>query len=117
MTTTELIKQLNAMAKIGIVNAKQDTKTLREAAHRLYELRAKADPDWDDWLIMDDGMFLQGIDGDETDWTPNKDDALAFASEEAAKKYIKGTAAWYAKPVLRGDFDAYGMVVYFDAKD
>ena len=69
MTTSQLITKLNDLAKIGIVNAKEDTAVLLEAVARLIELRAKACPKWNWGLIMDDGMFLESIDGDETNWT------------------------------------------------
>ena len=35
MTTSQLIEKLNDLAKIGIVNAKEDTVVLLEAAVRL----------------------------------------------------------------------------------
>lgn len=38
MNTTELIRQLRALADIGIVNHKHDTALIREAADRLEDL-------------------------------------------------------------------------------
>ena len=111
MTTSQLIKKLNDLAKIGIVNAKEDTAVLLEAAARLIELRARACPKWNWGLIMDDGMFLESIDGDETNWTTRKEDAIQFCPEEMengfADQFVEGLDV--GELVLYDDFDGYGV--------
>ena len=119
MTTTDLIKKLNDLASIGIVNAKEDTETLKEAAGRLFELRAKADPRWNEWLIMDDGLFLSEIGEEESDWTQVKDHAVSFETKEAAEEYLD---RYFEKigggvAVLRGDVDAADLSISFFAVD
>ena len=111
MTTSQLITKLNDLAKIGIVNAKEDTVVLLEAAARLIELRARACPKWNWGLIMDDGMFLESIDGDETNWTTRKEDAIQFYPEEMANgfadQFLEGLDV--GELVLYDDFDGYGV--------
>ena len=117
MTTTELIEKLGSLADIGIVNAKDDAETLREAAARLFELRAKADPRWSEWLILDEGFFVEVFDGDEAVMTCVKDHALSFASRIEADAWLD--AGNFERigggcPVLRGDCDAEGMKIFFN---
>jgi len=111
MTTSQLIEKLKDLAKIGIVNAKEDTVVLLEAAARLIELRARACPKWNWGLIMDDGMFLESIDGDETNWTTIKEDAIQFCPEEMAngfaEQFMEGLDV--GELVLYDDFDGYGV--------
>ena len=111
MTTSQLITKLNDLAKIGIVNAKEDTVVLLEAAARLIELRAKACPKWNWGLIMDDGMFLESIDGNETNWTTEKEDAIQFCPEEMengfAERFLEGLDV--GELVLYSDYDGYGV--------
>ena len=114
MTTSQIVKKLNDLAKIGIVNAKEDTEMLLEAAKRMTELRAKACPKWNWWLIMDDGMFLESIDGDETNWTWNKEDAIQFSPEDKesgfADQFLDGLDV--GELVMYDDYDAFGVVVF-----
>lgn len=119
MTTTDLIKRLNDLASVGIVNAKEDTETLKEAAARLYELREKADPHWNEWLILDEGLFLSEIGEEESDWTDVKEHAVSFETKEAAEKYLDEHFAEIGGgcAVLRGDVDAAGLGIYFYACD
>lgn len=111
MTTSQLIGKLNDLAKVGIVNAKEDTVVLLEAAARLIELRARACPKWNWGLIMDDGMFLESIDGNETNWTTRKEDAIQFCPEEIengfADQFVAGLDV--GELVLYDDFDGYGV--------
>lgn len=111
MTTSQLIGKLNDLAKVGIVNAKEDTVVLLEAAARLIELRARACPKWNWGLIMDDGMFLESIDGDETNWTTRKEDAIQFCPEEMengfADQFVAGLDV--GELVLYDDYDGYGV--------
>ena len=119
MTTTELIEKLNELADIGIVNARIDSETLQWAAERLYELRAKADPMWNLWLIMDEGLFLSEIGDEESDWTECKDHAVSFSSKEEAQKYLDDhfMEIGGGNVVMRGDVDAGGVVIdFFDLK-
>ena len=111
MTTSQLIGKLNDLAKVGIVNAKEDTVVLLEAAARLIELRARACPKWNWGLIMDDGMFLESIDGDETNWTTRKEDAIQFCPEEMANGFADQFVAGLdvGELVLYDDFDGYGV--------
>lgn len=103
MTTTELIKKLNDLADVGIVNAREDTAALKEAAGRLYNLRSLAFPKWDWWLIMDDGLFLANVNKDgETEWTDNRDDAWQFAPEERERADMIAEEC-YGEVVLYGD--------------
>lgn len=115
MTTTQLIKRLKDLAEIGIVNAREDTTALLEAADRLHELRAKADPKWYQWLIMDDGLFLVGIKDGESDWTEHKDDAMAFGVKEEAERFLDEhfmeTGGGHA--VLRGDVESCSNIEIF----
>ena len=115
MTTTQLIKRLKDLAEIGIVNAREDTTALLEAADRLHELRAKADPKWYQWLIMDDGLVLVSIKDGESDWTEHKDDAMAFGVREEAEKFLDEhfmeTGGGHA--VLRGDVEACSNIEFF----
>ena len=111
MPTSQLIGKLNHLAKVGIVNAKEDTVVLLEAAARLIELRAMACPKLNWGLIMDDGMFLESIDGDETNWTTRKEDAIQFCPEEMengfADQFVAGLDV--GELVLYDDFDGYGV--------
>ena len=111
MTTSQLIGKLNDLAKVWIVNAKEDTVVLLEAAARLIELRARACPKWNWGLIMDDGMFLESIDGDETNWTTRKEDAIQFCPEEMengfADQFVAGLDM--GELVLYDDYDGYGV--------
>ena len=111
MTTSPLIGTLNDLAKVGIVNAKEDTVVLLEAAARLIELRARACPKWNWGLIMDDGMFLESIDGDETNWTTRKEDAIQFCPEEMANGFAYQFVAGLdvGELVLYDDYDGYGV--------
>ena len=111
MTTSQLIGKLNDLATVGIVNAKEDTVVLLEAAARLIELRARACPKWNWGLIMDDGMFLESIDGDETNWTTRKEDAIQFCPEEMANGFADQFVAGLdvGELVLYDDFDGYGV--------
>ena len=111
MTTSQLIGKLNDLAKVGIVNAKEDTVVLLEAAARLIELRARACPKWNWGLIMDDGMFLESIDGNETNWTTRKEDAIQFCPEEMANGFADQFVAGLdmGELVLYDDFDGYGV--------
>ena len=111
MTTSQLIGKLNDLAKVGIVNAKEDTVVLLEAAARLIELRARACPKWNWGLIMDDGMFLESIDGDETNWTTRKEDAIQFCPEEMANGFADQFVAGLdvGELVLYDDYDGYGV--------
>ena len=112
MTTTELIKRLRKMSikwKAMALWRKDEWRVIKEAADRLHELRAKLDPMWDRWLIMDDGLLLSeiGEDGD-SDWTAIKDQAVSFSTREAAQKYL---ASHFMEigggvVVLRGDVEA-----------
>lgn len=114
MTTSQIVKKLNDLAKIGIVNAKEDTEVLLEAAKRMTELRAKACPKWNWWLIMDDGMFLESVSEDgETEWTKNEEDAMQFMPEdmEIAKTIAN---AFCGQVVLYGDYDGFGAVITFE---
>lgn len=117
MTTSQLIKKITDLAKIGIVNAKEDAEVLLEAAARLIELRAKACPKWNWGLIMDDGMFLESIDGDETNWTACKEYAIQFSPEEMengfAEHFLDGLGE--GELVLYDDYEGYG--VKFEFKD
>ena len=119
MTTTELIDRLRKMSikwKAMALWRKDEWRVMREAADRLMELRAKLDPMWDQWLIMDEGLFLSeiGEDGD-SDWTAIKDQAVSFSTREAAQKYL---ASHFMEigggcVVLRGDVDAAKMNIEF----
>ena len=64
MTISDAIKKMNDLADIGIVNAKEDAEALRETAKILYRLRERLDPRWNEWLIMDEGQFLEQGDPD-----------------------------------------------------
>lgn len=112
MTTTELISRLRKMSikwKALALWRKDEWRAMKEAADRLHELRAKLDPMWDRWLIMDDGLFLSEIGEDgESDWTEIKDQAVSFSTRKDAEEYldehfmeIGGGVA-----VLRGDVEA-----------
>lgn len=112
MTTTELISRLRKMSikwKALALWRKDEWRVMKEAADRLHELRAKLDPIWDRWLIMDDGLFLSEIGEDgESDWTEIKDQAVSFSTRKDAEEYldehfmeIGGGVA-----VLRGDVEA-----------
>lgn len=112
MTTTELINRLRRMSvkwKAMALWRKDEWRVTKEAADRLHELRAKLDPMWDRWLIMDDGLFLSEIGEDgESDWTEIKDQAVSFSTRKDAEEYldehfmeIGGGVA-----VLRGDVEA-----------
>ena len=112
MTTTELISRLRKMSikwKALALWRKDEWRVMKEAADRLHELRAKLDPMWDRWLIMDDGLFLSEIGEDgESDWTEIKDQAVSFSTKKDAEEYldehfmeIGGGVA-----VLRGDVEA-----------
>lgn len=109
MTTSELIKKLESLADIGVVNAKEDKKTLMEAAARLYHMREKLDPDWHMWMIEDDGLFLERMHGEESAWTADKDDAVHFDSEEDAQNYIDNFLG-DGCPVLRGDCEPIEVI-------
>ena len=111
MTTTQLIEKVRGLAQIGIVNAKEDTVVLLEAAARLIELRARACPKWNWGLIMDDGMFLESIDGDETNWTTRKEDAIQFCPEEMENGFADQVVAGLdmGELVLYDDYDGYGV--------
>ena len=116
MTTSQLIKELNNLAEIGVVNALKDTETLREAAARLYELREKADPKWNSWLIMDDGLFLARMNGEESEWTDVKDEAVIFENEDDANEFAD-TILGFGFAVLRGDYDPItGAIISFDCE-
>lgn len=112
MTTTELISRLRKMSikwKALALWRKDEWRVMKEAADRLHELRAKLDPMWDRWLIMDDGLFMSEIGEDgESDWTEIKDQAVSFSTRNDAEEYldehfmeIGGGVA-----VLRGDVEA-----------
>jgi len=112
MTTTQLISRLRRMSikwKALALWRKDEWRVMKEAADRLHELRAKLDPMWDRWLIMDDGLFLSEIGEDgESDWTEIKDQAVSFSTRKDAEEYldehfmeIGGGVA-----VLRGDVEA-----------
>lgn len=119
MTTTELISRLRRMSikwKALALWRKDERRVMKEAADRLHELRAKLDPMWDQWLIMDEGLFMSeiGEDGD-SDWTEIKDQAVSFSTREAAQKYL---ASHFMEigggcVVLRGDVDAGGLNIEF----
>lgn len=68
MTISDAIKKMNDLADIGIVNAKEDAKALRETAKILYRLREKLDPRWNEWLIVDEGQFLAAFHDGESEW-------------------------------------------------
>lgn len=104
MTTSELIKKLESLADIGIVNAKEDAKTLREAAARLYEMREQLDPKWNDWMIVDEGLLLAHVDGEESEWTPDKNEAIVFENEDDANEFVH-TILGYGQAIIRGDYD------------
>ena len=115
MTTSDLISKVLNLAEIGIVNAKQDKDTLIEAADRLYDLREKLDPRWYEYLILDDGMFLENIEDQESNWTTEKDRAMSFISSEDAEKYLEeyGDILAGGCVVQRDDVDAGGMSISF----
>ena len=115
MTTTQLIKRLKDLAEIGIVNAREDTTALLEAADRLFELRARAMPKWDRWLIMDEGLFLESISEDgETDWTKNKEDAMQFMpGDKETAETIADTVC--GQVVLYGDHEAWPTEFIFES--
>ena len=115
MTTTKLIEKLRDLAKIGIVNAKEDSEVLMEAADRLFTLRAKADPRWDEWLILDEGLFLGGMTDGEADMTMVKDEAISFGKKEDAEAYLETITDELGGGcvVLRGDVDAGGLDIEF----
>lgn len=115
-TTSGLIRALNYMAEVGIVNAKEDTETLRMAADRLFSLRESLDPLWNRWLIMDDGLFLEEISLDgESLWTDIKDDAMWFEDKESAEKYIDENTREIvgSSAVLRGDCNSFPLNIIF----
>ena len=115
MTTTKLIEKLRDLATIGIVNAKEDSLTLMEAADRLHQLLAKLDPRWAEWLIMDEAMFLAGMNDGEADMTMEKDDAISFEKKEDAEAYLETITDDLGGGcvVLRGDVDAGGLNIEF----
>lgn len=117
MTISDAIKKMNDLADIGIVNAKEDAEALRETAKILYRLRERLDPRWNEWLIMDEGHFLAAFHDGESEWTENKDGAIAFEKQEDAEAYLD--QMWEKLgdgiAVLRGDIDAYGMSIIFDS--
>lgn len=119
MTTTQLISRLRRMSikwKALALWRKDEWRVMKEAADRLHELRAKLDPMWDQWLIMDDGLFLSEIGEDgESDWTEIKDQAVSFSTRKDAEEYLNehfmeigGGVA-----VLRGDVEAAVMKIDF----
>ena len=115
-TTSGLIREPNRLAEIGIVNAKEDTETLRVAADRLFSMREELDPLWNRWLILDEGLFLERIDENgESIWTDNKDDTVWFEEREEAEKYINDHIMQLGGgcAVLRGDLKAGGMNIFF----
>lgn len=120
MTTTEMIKKLNTLAEIGIVNAKDDTAVLQEAAVRLFDLRAKADPMWNQWLIEDEGLFLSELGEEESDWTEIKDQAISFTDKDEAEKFLDDHFMEIGGGLvrLRGDVDDGSIDVnfYFESK-
>ena len=107
MTTTQLIEKVRSLAQIGIVNAKEDAAILQEAADRLHELRAKADPKWYQWLIMDDGLFLVSIKDGESDWTEHKDDADAKKNLDLIAKQLYDLARLQNEPLSAEDMNAF----------
>lgn len=113
MTISDAIKKMNDLADIGIVNAKEDAEALHETAKILYRLRERLDPRWNEWLIMDEGQFLAAFHDGESEWTGNKDEAIAFEKQEDAEAYLD--QMWEKLgggiAVLRGDIDAYGMSI------
>ena len=119
MTTTELINKLRKMSiKRRTLSPwrKDERRILKEAADRLHELRAKLDPMWDRWLIMDDGLFLSelGEDG-ESDWTDIKNQAVSFSTRKAAEEYLDEhfMEIGGGVTVLRGDIDAINSFSIF----
>ena len=120
MTTTYLIQRLNDLAQIGIVNAKNDTLVLQEAAERLAALRAKADPMWNLWLIEDEGLFLSELGEEESDWTEIKDQAISFTDKDEAEKFLDDHFMEIGGGLvrLRGDVDDGSVDIdfYFDSK-
>ena len=112
MTTTELISRLRKMSikwKALALWRKDEWRVMKEAADRLHELRAKLDPMWDRWLIMDDGLFLSEIGEDgESDWTEIKDQAVSFSTRKDAKEYLNEhfMEIGGGVTVLRGDVEA-----------
>lgn len=121
VTISELIIRLDEIADMGIVNAREDTSVLREAAETIERLRAALDPRWREYVIVDEGMFLSeiGEDGD-SDWTVIKDQAVSFSTREAAQKYL---ASHFMEigggcVVQRGDIISLGGTefYFFDAE-
>lgn len=117
MTISDAIKKMNDLADIGIVNAKEDAEALRETAKILFRLRERLDPRWNEWLIMDEGQFLMAFHDGESEWTGNKDEAIAFEKQKDAEAYLD--QMWEKLgggiAVLRGDIDAYGMSIIFNS--
>ena len=120
VTISELIIRLDEIADMGIVNAREDTSVLREAAETIERLREALDPQWREYVIVDEGMFLTGVHDGEGAFTVVKNDALSFKTQAKAQEYLDSVSDMIGSGTVlqRGDIISLGGTefYFFDAE-